>query len=129
MGGGRRPGAPTRRPSETGHIMLTPLPAVTAAKPGSAPFPVPALWAAVHEDEGDEKDEGQSHLVLNHPRPGMLRTLYQDDERFVETYFERYGKETYLVGDAARKDEDGYIWVLGRIDDVVNVSGHRLSTA
>jgi acetyl-CoA synthetase len=67
--------------------------------------------------------------VLKRPWPGMLRTLYREDERFVETYFERFGPRTYLVGDAARRDEDGYFWILGRIDDVVNVSGHRLSTA
>ena len=83
----------------------------------------------MYDDDGKEIDEGQGYLVLTHPWPGMLRTLYQDDDRFIETYFDRYGKETYLVGDAARKDDDGYIWVLGRIDDVVNVSGHRLSTA
>ena len=68
-------------------------------------------------------------LVLRKPWPGMLRTLYKEHERFIETYFERFGKETYLVGDAARKDSDGYFWVIGRIDDVINVSGHRLSTA
>ena len=68
-------------------------------------------------------------LVLRRPWPGMLRTLYREEERFVETYFSRFGPETYLVGDAARRDEDGYFWVLGRVDDVVNVSGHRLSTA
>ena len=67
--------------------------------------------------------------MLNRPWPSMLRTLYKEDDRFIETYFEKFGKETYLVGDAARKDEDGYFWVIGRIDDVVNVSGHRLSTA
>ena len=67
--------------------------------------------------------------MLTRPWPSMLRTLYKDDERFIETYFKRFGKETYLVGDAARRDEDGYFWVIGRIDDVVNVSGHRLSTA
>jgi len=83
----------------------------------------------VYDEEGKEIDEGQGYLVLTKPWPGMLRTLYEDDDRFIETYWERYGKETYLVGDAARKDEDGYIWVLGRIDDVVNVSGHRMSTA
>ena len=109
--------------------MITPLPGLTDAKPGSATIPFPGIEAAVYDEEGNEIDEGQGYLVLKRPWPGMLRTLYEDDDRFVETYFERYGKETYLVGDAARKDEDGYIWVLGRIDDVVNVSGHRLSTA
>ncbi|HEV2062282.1 MAG TPA: acetyl-coenzyme A synthetase, partial [Solirubrobacteraceae bacterium] len=80
---------------------------------------------------GEEKEpgSGQGLLVLTQPWPSMLRTLYGDDERFVETYFERFGRETYLVGDAARQDDDGYFWVIGRIDDVINVSGHRLSTA
>src|SRR5215210_491806 len=129
IGGGRCPVVDTWWQTETGHIMITPLPGITAAKPGSATIPFPGIRAAVYDDDGNEIDEGQGYLVLTHPWPGMLRTLYQDDDRFVETYFERYGKETYLVGDSARKDEDGYIWVLGRIDDVVNVSGHRLSTA
>jgi acetyl-CoA synthetase len=129
IGGGRCPVVDTWWQTETGHIMITPLPGLTDAKPGSATVPFPGIEAAVYDEEGNEIDEGQGYLVLKHPWPGMLRTLYQDDDRFVETYFERYGKETYLVGDAARKDEDGYIWVLGRIDDVVNVSGHRLSTA
>jgi acetyl-CoA synthetase len=129
IGGGRCPVVDTWWQTETGHIMITPLPGLTDAKPGSATIPFPGIEAAVYDEEGNEIDEGQGYLVLKHPWPGMLRTLYQDDERFVETYFDRYGKETYLVGDAARKDEDGYIWVLGRIDDVVNVSGHRLSTA
>ncbi len=129
IGGGRCPIVDTWWQTETGHIMITPLPGITATKPGSATIPFPGVQAAVLDDEGNEIDEGQGYLVLTQPWPGMLRTLYKDDDRFIETYFERYGKETYLVGDAARKDEDGYIWVLGRIDDVVNVSGHRLSTA
>ncbi len=83
----------------------------------------------VGESDGEEVGEGQGLLILRKPWPGMLRTLYGDDERFEKTYFEKFGSETYLVGDAARKDEDGYFWVIGRIDDVINVSGHRLSTA
>jgi acetyl-CoA synthetase len=129
IGGGRCPIVDTWWQTETGHIMITPLPGITATKPGSATVPFPGVRAAVFDEEGNEIDEGQGYLVLTHPWPGMLRTLYEDDDRYVETYWERYGKETYLVGDAARKDEDGYIWVLGRIDDVVNVSGHRMSTA
>jgi acetyl-CoA synthetase len=129
IGGGNCPIVDTWWQTETGHILISPLPGITATKPGSATIPFPGIKAAVYDEEGNEIDEGQGYLVLTEPWPGMLRTLYQDDDRFVETYWERYGKETYLVGDAARKDEDGYIWVLGRIDDVVNVSGHRLSTA
>ncbi len=110
--------------------MITPLPGITATKPGSATTPFPGVEAAVvDEHEGEPVDGGQGLLILKRPWPSMLRTLYKDDERFVETYFSRFGKETYLVGDAARKDGDGYFWVIGRVDDVVNVSGHRLSTA
>ena len=81
------------------------------------------------DDDGNELTDEQGLLVLRRPWPGMLRTLYKDDDRFIETYFSRFGKDTYLVGDAARKDSDGYFWIIGRIDDVINVSGHRLSTA
>jgi acetyl-CoA synthetase len=115
--------------TETGHIMISPLPGITATKPGSATRPLPGIDAAVVDDDGAPIKDGEGLLVLRRPWPGMLRTLYREEERFVETYFKRFGKETYLVGDAAREDEDGYLWVLGRIDDVVNVSGHRLSTA
>jgi acetyl-CoA synthetase len=111
-------------------IMITPLPGITSTKPGSATQPFPGIKAeVVDEREGKPIDEGQGLLVLTRPWPAMLRTLYKDDERFIETYFKRFGKKTYLVGDAAGKDRDGYYWVIGRIDDVVNVSGHRLSTA
>jgi acetate--CoA ligase len=115
--------------TETGAIMITPLPGITATKPGSATVPLPGVDAAVFDERGEEIEEGEGLLVLRRPWPGMLRTLYREDERFVETYFSRFGPETYLVGDAGRRDEDGYLWVLGRIDDVINVSGHRLSTA
>ncbi len=91
---------------------------------------VPGVEAeVVGESRGEPVAEGQGLLVLERPWPSMLRGLYHDDERFVETYFERFGPRRYLVGDAARRDADGYLWVIGRIDDVVNVSGHRLSTA
>jgi len=130
IGGGRCPIVDTWWQTETGHILISPLPAITAAKPGSAARPLPGIDAAVlRESDGEEVAEGPGLLVLRKPWPGMLRTLYKDDERFKETYFERFGPETYLVGDAARKDSDGYFWVIGRIDDVINVSGHRLSTA
>jgi acetyl-CoA synthetase len=116
--------------TETGAIMITPLPGITSTKPGSATQPFPGIKAeVVDEHEGKPVDNGQGLLVLKRPWPSMLRTLYKDDERFIDVYFKRFGKETYLVGDAAREDRDGYFWVIGRIDDVVNVSGHRLSTA
>jgi acetyl-CoA synthetase len=130
IGGGRCPIVDTWWQTETGAIMITPLPGITATKPGSATTPFPGVEAeVVDENEGEPVEGGQGLLVLKRPWPSMLRTLYKEEDRFVETYFSRFGKETYLVGDAARKDEDGYFWVIGRIDDVVNVSGHRLSTA
>ncbi len=130
IGGGRCPVVDTWWQTETGAIMITPLPGITATKPGSATTPFPGIAAeVVSEGEGEPVENGQGLLILTQPWPSMLRTLYKEEDRFVETYFERFGKETYLVGDAARRDADGYFWVIGRIDDVVNVSGHRLSTA
>ena len=130
IGAGRCPIVDTWWQTETGAIMITPLPGITATKPGSATTPFPGIEAeVVDEHEGERVEGGQGLLVLKRPWPSMLRTLYREEERFVETYFSRFGRETYLVGDAARQDADGYFWVIGRIDDVVNVSGHRLSTA
>ncbi|HET8566759.1 MAG TPA: acetate--CoA ligase [Solirubrobacterales bacterium] len=130
IGSGSCPIVDTWWQTETGAIMITPLPGITATKPGSATTPFPGVEAqVVDESEGKPVEEGQGLLVLERPWPSMLRGLYKEDERFVETYFSRFGKERYLVGDAARRDDDGYFWVIGRIDDVVNVSGHRLSTA
>jgi acetyl-CoA synthetase len=130
IGGERCPIVDTWWQTETGAIMITPLPGITETKPGSATTPFPGVLAdVVDEHEGKTIEEGQGLLVLKRPWPSMLRTLYKEPERFIETYFKRFGNETYLVGDAARRDKDGYIWVIGRIDDVVNVSGHRLSTA
>jgi acetyl-CoA synthetase len=130
IGGERCPIVDTWWQTETGAIMITPLPGIVSTKPGSATRPFPGIAAeVVDEREGKPIDEGQGLLVLTRPWPSMLRTLYKEDDRFIETYFAKFGKETYLVGDAARKDKDGYFWVIGRIDDVVNVSGHRLSTA
>jgi acetyl-CoA synthetase len=130
IGGERCPIVDTWWQTETGAIMITPLPGITATKPGSATTPFPGVEAqVVDESAGEPVSEGQGLLMLERPWPSMLRGLYKEDERFVETYFSKFGKERYLVGDAARKDADGYFWVIGRIDDVVNVSGHRLSTA
>ena len=129
VGGGRCPIVDTWWQTETGHILISPLPGVTATKPGSATRPLPGIEPAVLDEDGNEIEEGQGYLVLRRPWPGMLRTLYKDEERFKETYYSRFDEETYVVGDAARKDEDGYFWIVGRIDDVVNVSGHRMSTA
>jgi len=129
IGGERCPIVDTWWQTETGHIMISPLPGVVDAKPGSATRPLPGVDAAVVDDDGNELDGEQGLLVLRRPWPGMLRTLYKEEERFKDTYYGKFGETTYFVGDASRKDEDGYFWVLGRVDDVVNVSGHRLSTA
>jgi acetyl-CoA synthetase len=129
IGGERCPVVDTWWQTETGHIMIAPLPGETATKPGSATMPLPGVDARVVTDEGEDAGTAQGFLTLNKPWPGMLRTLFGDDERFVETYWKKYGKEIYFVGDAARIDEDGYYWIIGRVDDVLNVSGHRMSTA
>jgi acetyl-CoA synthetase len=130
IGAERCPIVDTWWQTETGHIMITPLPGITATKPGSATSPFPGIAAAVVDERGQEVPrDTQGLLALTRPWPGMLRTLYKEEERFVETYFERFGRETYLVGDASRRDADGCFWVIGRVDDVINVSGHRMSTA
>jgi len=115
--------------TETGMIMITTLPGITSAKPGSAGLPFPGVGAAIYSEDGEEVDVGTGLLVITRPWPAMLRTLHGDDERYVQTYFGRFGDRAYLAGDGARRDEDGYVWIIGRIDDVINVSGHRLSTA
>jgi acetyl-CoA synthetase len=130
IGGGRCPIVDTWWQTETGQIMITTLPGAQATKPGAAGTPLPGIDAAVVDERGEEVPPGtQGLLVLRRPWPGMLRTLYREEDRYVSTYFSRFGARTYLVGDAARRDEDGYFWIVGRVDDVINVSGHRLSTA
>jgi acetyl-CoA synthetase len=115
--------------TETGAIMISPLPGLTVTKPGSATRPLPGVSAALFDEAGEEVGQGSGILVLTQPWPSMLRTLYADPDRFVQTYFARFGPRVYFVGDGARRDEDGYFWITGRIDDVINISGHRLSTA
>src|SRR3954465_7570756 len=129
IGGERCPIVDTWWQTETGAILITTLPGLQETKPGSTGKPLPAIEAAVVDDDGNDAGTEQGYLTLRRPWPGMLRTLYKEDARFVETYWDKFGKDVYLVGDAARRDEDGYFWIIGRIDDVVNVSGHRLSTA
>jgi acetyl-CoA synthetase len=129
VGGERCPIVDTWWQTETGAIMITPLPGIVSTKPGSATRPFPGVAAEVVDERDGKPVDGQGLLVLTRPWPSMLRTLYKEDDRFVETYYSRFGRVTYLVGDAARKDKNGYFWIIGRIDDVVNVSGHRLSTA
>jgi acetyl-CoA synthetase len=130
IGGERCPIVDTWWQTETGNIMITTLPGAQYSKPGSAGNPLPGIDAAVLDEQGNEVPAGeQGLLALRRPWPGMLRTLFKDPDRFKETYFSKWDETTYFVGDAARRDEDGYFWVVGRVDDVVNVSGHRLSTA
>ncbi len=130
IGGGRCPIVDTWWQTETGMIMISPLPGVTAGKPGSAMTAIPGVGAKVVNDFGEEVPDGAGgYLVLTQPWPSMLRTLWGDDERFKETYWLRFAAEGYyFAGDGAKKDDDGAIWLLGRVDDVMNVSGHRLST-
>ena len=129
IGGGECPIVDTWWQTETGQIMITTLPGAQFAKPGSAGKPLPGIEAAVVDEQGNEVGTEQGLLALRKPWPGILRTLYKDDDRYVETYFAKFGPQTYFVGDAARQDSDGYFWIIGRVDDVINVSGHRLSTA
>jgi acetyl-CoA synthetase len=130
IGGEHCPIVDTWWQTETGHIMITTLPGSQHTKPGSAGKPLPGIDAAVLDEEGNEVADGeQGLLALRKPWPGTLRNLYKDPDRFKETYFSKWDETTYFVGDAARKDKDGYFWIIGRVDDVVNVSGHRLSTA
>ncbi len=129
IGDERCPVVDTWWQTETGAIMISPLPGITPAKPGSATLPLPGVSASLRDEDGHEVAMGNGLLVLTQPWPSMLRTLYNDPDRYVETYFSRFGPRVYFVGDGARRDEDGYFWITGRIDDVINVSGHRLSTA
>jgi acetyl-CoA synthetase len=128
VGGERCPVVDTWWQTETGMILITPLPGVTTAKPGSATKPFPGVAAAVYDERGNEVGPGGGgYLVLERPWPAMLRGIYKDHDRYVQTYWSRYG-DVYFTGDGARIDEDGDFWLLGRVDDVMNVSGHRIST-
>jgi acetyl-CoA synthetase len=128
IGGDRTPVVDTWWQTETGMILITPLPGVTTTKPGSATKPFPGVDAAVFDEGGNEVGPGGGgYLVLRRPWPAMLRGIYKDDERYRETYWSKYG-DVYFAGDGARIDEDGDFWLLGRVDDVMNVSGHRIST-
>ncbi len=128
IGGNNCPIVDTWWQTETGAIMISPLPGVTGTKPGSAMRPLPGINADVVDDKGQSvPNGGGGYLVLTEPWPSMLRTIWGDDDRYVETYWSRF-KDTYFAGDGAKKDDDGDIWLLGRVDDVMNVSGHRIST-
>jgi acetyl-CoA synthetase len=129
IGGERCPVVDTWWQTETGMILITPLPGITTLKPGSATRPFPGIEADVLDDAGNPVGPNQGgSLVLRRPWPAQFRTIFGDPDRYVEQYFSKFGKDIYLAGDGARRDDDGYFWLLGRIDDVMNVAGHRLST-
>jgi acetyl-CoA synthetase len=129
IGGDRCPIVDTWWQTETGMILITPLPGITKLKPGSATRPFPGIEPGILDEQGRPVEKGRGgYLVLKRPWPAVARTIYGDPDRYVDQYFSRFGPETYLTGDGAKQDEDGYFWLLGRIDDVMNVSGHRLST-
>jgi acetyl-CoA synthetase len=125
IGGGRCPVVDTWWQTETGHILITPLPGITVLKPGSATRAFPGIDAEVFDEQGKPAKSG--YLVLRKPWPGMLRGIWGDPDRFVKQYWSKYDN-IYFTGDGAKRDEDGYFWLLGRVDDVMNVSGHRVST-
>ncbi|MBM4363038.1 MAG: acetate--CoA ligase, partial [Deltaproteobacteria bacterium] len=127
IGGDRCPVVDTWWMTETGMILITPLPGITTTKPGSATFPFPGVKADVVDESGASVAEGAGYLVLERPWPAMLRGVYKDDARFKETYWSRFPGR-YFAGDGAKRDKDGYLWLLGRVDDVMKVSGHRIST-
>jgi len=127
IGGGRCPIVDTWWQTETGGIMITPLPGVTATKPGSATIPFPGIEAALLDGDGKEVKVGGGYLAITKPWPGMLRTIWGDDERYQKVYWSKW-KNTYFPGDGAKRDDDGYYWILGRVDDVLNVAGHRIGT-
>ncbi|HET7617761.1 MAG TPA: acetate--CoA ligase, partial [Vicinamibacterales bacterium] len=128
IGGQRCPVVDTWWQTETGMIMITPLPGVTETKPGSATKPFPGVSAEVRTQKGERVDTGGGLLTLTKPWPAMLRGIYGDPERFVKQYWSQWSDGAYFTGDGARIDEDGYYWLLGRVDDVLNVAGHRLGT-
>jgi acetyl-CoA synthetase len=127
IGGGRCPIVDTWWQTETGGIMITPLPGVTTTKPGSATVPFPGIRAELVDNSGKALKSGGGFLTLTQPWPGMLRTIYGDDDRYQETYWSRFPGR-YFAGDGAKLDDEGYWWILGRVDDVLNVAGHRIGT-
>jgi len=130
IGGERCPIVDTWWQTETGAAMMTPIPGVTPTKPGSCTKPLPGIFVDIVDDEGRpvETPDAGGYLVITRPWPSMLRTIWGDNERYLQTYWEKFQNRYYVAGDSARRDKDGYYWIMGRIDDVLNVAGHRLGT-
>jgi acetyl-CoA synthetase len=128
IGGERCPVVDTWWQTETGAIMITPLPGVTTLKPGSATRPFPGVFAEIRNERGETIEVGGGLLALSRPWPSMLRGIYGDPERYVRQYWDKWGSGVYVTGDGAKRDTDGYFWLLGRVDDVINVAGHRIGT-
>jgi acetyl-CoA synthetase len=128
IGGGRCPVVDTWWQTETGAIMITPLPGVTTLKPGSATKAFPGISAEIRNERGDVIDVGGGLLAITRPWPSMLRGIYGDPDRYVRQYWNKWGTGVYVTGDGAKRDADGYFWLLGRVDDVINVAGHRIGT-
>ena len=128
IGGGRCPVVDTWWQTETGAIMITPLPGVTNLKPGSATRPFPGIAAEIRNERGETVAVGGGFLALTRPWPSMLRGIYGDPERYAHQYWNKWGSGVYVTGDGAKRDADGYFWLLGRVDDVINVAGHRIGT-
>jgi acetyl-CoA synthetase len=128
IGGGRCPVVDTWWQTETGHIMISPLPGVTTLRPGSATHPLPGISVELRTEAGEVVEEGGGYLALNRPWPGMLRGIWGDPERFLRQYWSFWDDRVYFTGDGAKRDAEGYIVILGRVDDVISVSGHRIGT-
>jgi acetyl-CoA synthetase len=130
IGGGRCPIVDTWWQTETGAILISPLPGVTATKPGSCTLPLPGIEADIVDDQGQpvKRADAGGYLVVRKPWPAMLRTIWRNNPRYIESYWAKFDKRLYVAGDSAHRDKDGYFWIMGRLDDVLKVSGHRLGT-
>jgi acetyl-CoA synthetase len=128
IGGLRCPVVDTWWQTETGSIMIAPLPGLTTLKPGSATLPLPGITAEIRNHDGARVERGGGLLAITRPWPSMLRGIYGDPERYEQQYWSRWKDQAYFTGDGARRDDEGYFWLLGRVDDVLNVAGHRIGT-
>jgi len=128
IGGGRCPIVDTWWQTETGQILITPLPGITSTKPGSATRPFPGIHAEILDEQGNVVPTGGGYLAMKNGWPARTLGIWGDNERFIKTYWDKWDRNTYFPGDGAKRDDDGYFWIVGRVDDVINVAGHRLGT-